>query len=63
MGTLEDVMFSSGRVAAATRRLRAGDYYIGSIGDVTEIVPELSPTNNTLATPGRNTWLPVATGP
>lgn len=41
----------------------AGDYYIGSIVDVTEIVPELTETNNTLATPGRITLLPVATAP
>jgi hypothetical protein len=39
-----------------------GVYYIGSIVDVTEIVPELAETNNTLATPGRITLLP-ATGP
>jgi CARDB len=41
----------------------AGGYYIGSILDVTNIVPELSETNNTLATPGRITLLPVGTGP
>jgi hypothetical protein len=40
----------------------AGNYYIGSIVDVTEIVPELSEANNTLTTPGRITLLPVATG-
>ena len=39
-----------------------GDYYIGSILDVTDVVPELSDSNNTLATPGRITLLPVATG-
>jgi hypothetical protein len=41
----------------------AGDYYIGSIVDVTDIVPEQTETNNTLATPGRITLLPVGTGP
>jgi hypothetical protein len=41
----------------------AGDYYIGSIVDVTEIVPELSEANNTLTTPGRITLDPVATDP
>jgi hypothetical protein len=40
----------------------AGDYYLGSIVDVTEIVPEPNETNNTLATPGRITLLPVAAG-
>lgn len=40
-----------------------GEYYIGSIVDVTEIVPELAETNNALATPGRITLLPVATDP
>jgi CARDB protein len=40
-----------------------GEYYIGSIVDVTGIVPELAETNNTLATPGRITLLPVATDP
>ena len=39
-----------------------GDYYIGSILDVTDVVPELSDSNNALATPGRITLLPVATG-
>jgi hypothetical protein len=39
-----------------------GDYYIGSILDVTNVVPELSDSNNALATPGRITLLPVATG-
>jgi hypothetical protein len=43
--------------------LGAGDYYIGSVVDVTNIVPEQTETNNTLATPGRITLLPVATGP
>lgn len=41
----------------------AGDYYIGSILDVTDVVPEQVETNNTLATPGRITLLPVGTGP
>ena len=41
----------------------AGDYYIGSIVDVTDIVLEQAETNNTLATPGRITLLPVGTGP
>jgi hypothetical protein len=41
----------------------AGDYYIGSIVDVTGIVPELAETNNALATPGRITLLPVAAAP
>jgi hypothetical protein len=40
-----------------------GDYYIGSMVDVTEIVPELTETNNTLTTPGQITLLPVGTGP
>lgn len=40
----------------------AGDYYIGSMVDVTDIVPEQTETNNTLATPGRITLLPVGTG-
>ena len=40
----------------------AGDYYLGSIVDVTEIVPEPNETNNTLATPGRITLLPVVAG-
>jgi hypothetical protein len=39
-----------------------GDYYIGSILDVTDVVAELSDSNNALATPGRITLLPVATG-
>ena len=41
----------------------AGDYYIGSIVDATDVVPEQTETNNTLATPGRITLLPVGTGP
>ena len=44
-------------------RSGAGDYYIGSIVDVTDVVPEQTETNNTLATPGRITLLPVGTGP
>jgi len=40
-----------------------GEYYVGSIVDVTEVVPELSETNNTLASPGRITLLPEAPGP
>ena len=40
----------------------AGDYYLGSIVDVTDIGPEQAETNNTLATPGRITLLPVGTG-
>jgi hypothetical protein len=38
-----------------------GDYFIGSILDVTDAVPELSDTNNTLTTPGRITLLTAAT--
>jgi hypothetical protein len=41
----------------------SGEYYVGSIVDVTEIVPELSETNNTLASPGRITVLPEAPAP
>ena len=55
-------MFESCLLASGTR-VEPGEYYIGSIVDVTEIVPELAETNNTLATPGRITLLPVATGP
>lgn len=40
-----------------------GDYYIGSMVDVTEIVPELNETNNTLTTPGQIRLLPVAADP
>jgi hypothetical protein len=40
-----------------------GDYYIGSMVDVTEIVPELIETNNTLTTPGQIRLLPVAADP
>jgi hypothetical protein len=43
--------------------LGPGEYYIGSIVDVTEIVPELSETNNALATPGRITLLPKPPAP
>jgi hypothetical protein len=43
--------------------VEAGDYYVGSIVDVTDIVPEQAETNNTLATPGRITLLPVGSGP
>lgn len=40
-----------------------GEYYIGSMVDVTELVPERTETNNTLATPGRITLLPEAPAP
>jgi hypothetical protein len=40
-----------------------GEYYIGSMVDVTQIVPEMSETNNTLASPGRITLLPEAPAP
>jgi hypothetical protein len=40
-----------------------GDYYIGSIIDVTDAVPELDETNNTLATPGRIRLLPLVADP
>ena len=40
-----------------------GDYYVGSILDVTDVVPELSDSNNTLANPGRIALLPDADGP
>jgi CARDB len=40
-----------------------GDYYIGSILDVTDVVPELNETDNTLATPGGITLLLLATEP
>jgi hypothetical protein len=43
--------------------LVTGDYYIGSIVDVTQVVPELSETNNTLTSPGRITLLPEAPAP
>jgi hypothetical protein len=43
--------------------LGAGDYYIGSVVDVTEVVPELTETNNTLTIPTRITLLPVTAGP
>ena len=43
--------------------LLPGDYYIGSIVDVTDVVPERTETNNTLATPGRITLLAVAAQP
>jgi hypothetical protein len=39
-----------------------GVYYIGSILDVTDLVPELSDSNNTLTTPGQISLLPAATG-
>jgi hypothetical protein len=39
-----------------------GEYYIGSILDVTDLVPELSDSNNSLAAPGRIAILPAATG-
>lgn len=38
-----------------------GDYYIGSILDVTDAVPELSDTNNTLSTPQRIAVHPAVT--
>jgi hypothetical protein len=40
--------------------LGPGEYYIGSIVDVTEIVPELSENNNRLTSPGRIRLLPEA---
>jgi hypothetical protein len=43
--------------------LGPGEYYIGSMVDVTEIVPELSETNNTLVSPSRITLLPEAPEP
>jgi hypothetical protein len=43
--------------------LGPAEYYVGSMVDVTQIVPELSETNNTLASPGRITLLPEAPAP
>jgi hypothetical protein len=43
--------------------LGPGEYCIGSMVDVTEVVPELSETNNTLASPSRITLLPEAPAP
>jgi CARDB protein len=43
--------------------LGPGEYYVGSIVDVTQVVPELSETNNALASPGRITLLPEAPAP
>jgi hypothetical protein len=39
-----------------------GEYYIGSMVDVTELVAELAETNNTVTTPGRITLLPERSG-
>jgi CARDB protein len=43
--------------------LKPGDYYVGSIVDVTQVVPELTETNNTLASPARITLLPIDVSP
>jgi hypothetical protein len=43
--------------------LEPGEYYIGSMLDVTQLVPELSETNNTLTNPDRITLLPEAPEP
>ena len=43
--------------------LGPGEYFIGSIVDVTQIVPELSEANNTLASPKLITLLPEAPSP
>jgi hypothetical protein len=40
-----------------------GEYFIGSMVDVTDAIPERAETNNTLATPGRITLLAVAARP
>ena len=40
-----------------------GDYYVGSILDVTNLVPELSDSNNALAAPGRIALLAASAGP
>jgi hypothetical protein len=40
-----------------------GDYYIGSMVDVTELVPELTETNNVLVSPGLITLLPEPPAP
>jgi hypothetical protein len=40
-----------------------GEYYIGSVLDPTQIVPEMNETNNTLASPGRITLVPEAPAP
>jgi hypothetical protein len=40
-----------------------GDYYVGSIVDVTQVVPELTETNNTLASPAPITLLPLDASP
>jgi hypothetical protein len=40
-----------------------GEYYIGSVLDVTQIVPEMIETNNSLADPGRITLVPEAPAP
>jgi hypothetical protein len=39
-----------------------GEYYIGSMVDVTELVPELAETNNTLDDPGHITLGPEGSG-
>jgi hypothetical protein len=39
-----------------------GDYYLGSMVDVTELVPELAETNNALGTPAQITLLPEGVG-
>jgi hypothetical protein len=43
--------------------LGPGEYYIGSMVDVTGVVPELIETNNTLLIPGRLTLHPLAPAP
>jgi hypothetical protein len=55
----EDLYLRNKKLSGA----RPGDYYIGSIVDATELVPELAETNNTLTNPGRITLLPVSAGP